>query len=184
MNRVRLGIGVLTAVALIAIGGTTQLILAADAPSAASLTDAEIAAIVVAANATDANMGEFAATRATNSAVKEFAKTMTRDHRAVNEQAGALVAKLGVKPVENETSRKLVNDGNAVRAELAKKSGADFDRAYIAHEVAYHQAVIDAVDQTLIPNAQNAELKKLITDVRPALVAHLKHAQQLQSTLR
>jgi putative membrane protein len=148
------------------------------------VTDAEIAAIVVAANATDANLGEWAAPRAANPAVREFARTMTRDHRAVNEKAGALLGRLGVKPAENDVSRKLVSDGDAVQSELAKKSGAEFDRAYIAHEVAYHQAVIDAVDQTLIPNAQNAELKKTITDVRPALVAHLKHAQQLQSTLR
>jgi putative membrane protein len=153
-------------------------------PAAPQITDAQIAAIVVAANATDADLGEFAATRATNPSIQEFAKTMTRDHRAVNAQAAALVARLGVTPVETDVSRKLVSDGNAFRAELSQKTGAAFDRAYIEHEVVYHQAVIDAVDQTLLPNVQNAELKQAITDVRPALVAHLRHAQQLQATLR
>ena len=152
--------------------------------SAPALTDPQIAAIVVAANATDADLGEFAAARSSNSAVQEFARTMTRDHRAVNAQAAALVGRLGVTPEENDLSRKLVTDGGAVRASLSAKSGVEFDRAYIAHEVSYHQAVIDAVDQALLPNAQNAELKKAITDVRPALVAHLRHAQQLQSSLK
>ena len=154
------------------------------ATKAAGLNDAQIAAIVVAANGTDADMGEFAAAKTSNTAVREFAQTMVRDHRAVNAQAGALVGKLGVTPEETDVSRKLVQDGRAVQAELATRTGADFDRAYIDHEVAYHQAVIDAVDQLLIPATTNAELKAAIVGVRPALVAHLGHAQQLQASLR
>jgi putative membrane protein len=49
--------------------------------------------------------------------------------------------------------------------------------------VAYHQAVLDAIDHVLIPTTDNADLKKLLTDVRPAIAAHLAHAQQLQSSL-
>lgn len=154
------------------------------AAAAPALTDAEIAAIVVAANGTDADMGEWAAAKTSNAAVKEFANTMMRDHRAVNEQAGALVSRLGVTPVASTLSAKLVQDGAAVRAELSGKAGAEFDRAYIDHEVGYHRAVIDAVDQVLLPATTNAELKAAIEGVRPALVAHLRHAEQLQTALR
>jgi putative membrane protein len=49
--------------------------------------------------------------------------------------------------------------------------------------VAYHQAVLNAVDTTLIPSAQNAELKALLVKVRPAFVAHLEHAKRLQDEL-
>jgi putative membrane protein len=49
--------------------------------------------------------------------------------------------------------------------------------------VAYHQAVLQAVDKTLIPSAQNAELKALIK-VRPAFVAHLEHAKKTQAALK
>jgi putative membrane protein len=45
------------------------------------------------------------------------------------------------------------------------------------------QAVLDAVDQTLIPGATNAELKALLVKVRPAFVAHLEHARKIQSSL-
>jgi putative membrane protein len=68
-------------------------------------------------------------------------------------------------------------------ASLKTLKGAAFDKAYIDHEVAYHQQVLDALDKTLIPNAQNAELKALLVKVRPAFVAHLDHAKQLQSSL-
>ena len=52
----------------------------------------------------------------------------------------------------------------------ALKKGGDFDRAYVDHEVAYHQAVIDAIDKSLVPNAKNAELKDLLVKSRPAWV--------------
>ena len=150
----------------------------------ASISDAEIAAIVVAANAVDAETGDLAVARASDPAVKQFGQTMATDHRAVNAAAGELVTRLKVTPVDNAVSQKLKSDGAAVRAELAKKTGADFDRAYLTHEVAYHQAVIAAVDQVLIPNATNAELKHTIVSVRPALVAHLEHAQRLLAGLK
>jgi putative membrane protein len=49
-------------------------------------------------------------------------------------------------------------------------------------KVAYHQQVLDAVDEVLIPNAANAELKALLVKVRPAVVAHLEHAKHLQKS--
>jgi putative membrane protein len=147
-------------------------------------SDAEIAAIVMEANAIDAELGELAATRASNEAVRAFGRTMARDHRAVNEQVGALGAKLKITPVPGELSRKLRSDATAFRAELERLSGSAFDRTYIAHEVAYHQAVIDAVDSVLLPSAQNAELKGALAGVRPALVAHLRHAEQLHAAVK
>jgi putative membrane protein len=68
-------------------------------------------------------------------------------------------------------------------ANLKKLKGAAFDKAYVDHEVAYHEAVLDAIDKVLVPSAQNAELKGLIVKVRPAFVAHLDHAKHLQETL-
>lgn len=153
-------------------------------PSAPPLTDAEIAGIVVAANTIDADAGDVAAARATSNEVRAFARTMGTDHRAVNAQAATLVAKLGVVPVASAVSEKLQSDAAAFQAELARQSGVDFDRSYIAHEVVYHRAVIDALDQLLIPSARNAELKQTLIAVRPAFVAHLRHAEHLQQSLR
>jgi putative membrane protein len=108
---------------------------------------------------------------------------MITDHTAVNKQAGALAKKLGVKPEDSETSKSLKQGAKENVANLKKLKGASFDRAYVEHEVAYHQAVLDAIDKVLIPSAQNAELKGLIEKVRPAIAAHLEHAKHLQETL-
>jgi putative membrane protein len=151
--------------------------------SAQDVNDAQIASIVVTANQVDIDAGKLAATKATNADVKKFAQTMVTDHTGVNKQATALVTKLKVKPEDNATSKSLYDGGKDNVTKLKGLKGAEFDKAYIDHEVAYHQAVLDAVDKTLIPGAKNEELKALLVKVRPAFVAHLEHAKHVQSTL-
>ena len=109
---------------------------------------------------------------------------MVTDHTGVNKAATDLVARLKVTPQDNPTSQSLKAGGDKNLAHLKTLKGAAFDKAYVDHEVAYHQQVIDALDKTLIPGATNAELKALLIKVRPAFVAHLEHAKSLQSSSR
>lgn len=146
-------------------------------------TDAQIAAIVVTANQVDIDAGKLAQSKGHSKEVKEFGKLMVTDHGGVNKAAAELVKKLNVKPEENPTSASLEKSGAENLAKLKKLQGAEFDRAYIDNEVVYHQAVLDAVDKTLIPSARNEALKALLVKVRPAFVAHLEHAKQLRAKL-
>ncbi|CAA9304652.1 MAG: hypothetical protein AVDCRST_MAG68-728 [uncultured Gemmatimonadetes bacterium] len=155
----------------------------AAAPATGGVTDPQIAHIVVTANQVDITAGELAQTRSANSKVKEFAQRMVTDHGGVNKAATELATRLGVTPEANPTSQQLQRGGEQNVSALQGLNGAEFDRAYVANEVTYHQAVLDALDQTLIPGAQNAELKTLLQQSRPAFVAHLEHARQLQASL-
>lgn len=147
------------------------------------VTDPQIAAIVVAANTVDIKAGELAQSKTTNPKIRQFADTMVRDHTAVNKAAVELVTKLGVTPEENETSRSLTSSGEQTRERLGGLTGKEFDSAYIDNEVTYHATVIKALDDTLIPNAKNAELKALLIKVRPSFVTHLQHAEQLKASM-
>jgi putative membrane protein len=149
-----------------------------------AIDDAQIAHIVVTANQVDIDAGKLAASMATNPEVKKFGQQMVTDHTGVNKQAADLAAKLKVTPADNPTSQSLKAGGDKNVATLKGLKGAAFDKAYVDNEVAYHQAVLDAVDKTLIPGASNAELKALLVKVRPAFVAHLEHAKQLQASLK
>jgi putative membrane protein len=149
----------------------------------AAPTDPQIAAIVVTANQVDIDAGKLAQSKSTSQEVKAFAQRMVTDHTGVNKSATELVQKLHVTPESNATSKSLQSGGDANLANLKKLSGRAFDKAYVDHEVAYHQSVLDAVDKTLIPSAKNAELKALLVKVRPAFVAHLEHAKHLQTSL-
>ena len=166
----------LTALALFASGLTAAI--AQQGP-----TDPQIAAIVVTANQVDIDAGKLAKSRAHSKEVRKFAQQMITDHSGVNKSATQLVHKLKVTPETSPTSDSLKKGGDDNIANLKKLKGAEFDKAYVDHEVEYHQAVLDAVDKTLVPSAKNEELKALLVKVRPAFVAHLDHAKHIQSQL-
>jgi putative membrane protein len=145
--------------------------------------DAQIAAIVVTANQVDIDAGKIAASKSQTKDVKEFAKLMITDHTGVNKSAVDLVTKLKVTPEDNPTSQSLKSGGDQNLSNLKSLKGTAFDKAYVDHEVAYHQQVLDAMDTVLIPSAKNEELKALLVKVRPAFVAHLEHAKKIQASL-
>lgn len=145
--------------------------------------DAQIAHIAYTAGVLDIAAGKEAIAKTGNPKVKSFAEEMVRDHQAVNDKALALVKKLGVTPADNPTSQSLTRAAEAKRAELDKLSGAEFDRAYIENEVAYHKTVNGALKDTLIPDAQNAELKALLQQGLTLFTAHQMHAEQLAKSL-
>ncbi len=160
--------------------GISSLMMAQDTPQ---LTDPEIASVAVVANQIDIDYGKVAIKRSKNKEVTDFANRMIEDHSAVIKQAVALVTKLGVTPKDNAVSQSLMTQSKETLKKLNSVSKMDFDKTYIDNEVAYHEAVIGAVKNVLIPQAQNSELKDLLEAVLPALEAHLGHAKMAQSKI-
>lgn len=152
---------------------------AQDAP-----TDPQIAHIAYTAGQLDITAAEQALKKSQNPVVVEFATQMARDHAAVNDQALALVKKLGVTPEDNPISQSLTQQATDKLAELDALDGAAFDKAYIDNEVAFHQAVNGALSDTLIPSAQNAELKALLETGLTLFTEHQHHAEHLASTVQ
>jgi putative membrane protein len=144
------------------------------------LTDPEIASVAVTVNQIDINYAKIAKEKSKNADILKFASTMTTDHQSVIDQAVALVKKLGVTPKDNDISKKLNADAETTKKMLLSKSGNAFNKAYIDNEVACHKAVIETVQNLLIPQAQNAELKALLEKVLPILKSHLEHAEMVQ----
>ena len=147
--------------------------------SPTDLSDPEVAHVAVTADNIDIDFGKLALSRTKDSEVKNFASMMVRDHTGVNEKAVALAKKLGVTPKDNAVSQSLESGAKDAKAKLDPLKGSDFDRAYIEHEIEYHQAVLDALNQTLIPTTENAEMKGLLTQVKPAIEAHLAYAKKI-----
>jgi len=168
---------------MIGLAMAMSLGLAATAAQAEGPTDPQIAAIVVTANTVDIDAGKLAMSMSHTKDVREFAQRMITDHTGVNKSAVDLVTKLKVTPEDNATSQSLKSGGEQNLKNLKALKGAAFDKAYVDHEVAYHEQVLGAVDTVLIPNAANAELKALLVQVRPAFVAHLEHAKKIQASL-
>ena len=157
---------------------------AAFAQGGATPTDPQIAHIAYTAGELDIEAGKQALAKTKDKAVKEFAENMVRDHTAVNKQALDLVKKLGVKPEDNDTSKALTKAAAEKRADLAKLSGAAFDKAYVANEIAFHKTVNGALETTLIPSASNAELKSLLQTGLKLFQGHEQHAEHVASELK
>ncbi len=155
----------------------------AAAPAAPGLTDANIVALLDGANQTDSTAGAIAAGMATHADVKSFARDMMRDHHALRVAGQDLAKKLNVTP-EMPAGDNSAAAATAWQDSLkAMPKGAAFDKAYIDHEVTYHEAVL-ATAQAGLAAAQNAELKALIEKAAPNVQAHLDHAKAIQAKLK
>jgi putative membrane protein len=154
------------------------------AQAAAKPTDPQIAHIAYTAGQLDIEAAKQAISKSTNKDVRAFAEDMVRDHTAVNDKALALVKKLNVTPEDNDTSRALTKQAAEKLAELSKLNGAEFDKAYIANEVAYHKTVNGALETTLIPSASNPELKSLLQTGLKIFQGHQQHAEEVAAALK
>ncbi len=174
----------LFAVALGLVFAASSVVGVNAAPAAPSINDAQIAHIAYTAGVIDVTAAKQALQKSQNPEVRAFAEEMARDHAAVNDQALALVKKLGVTPQDNPTSQSLASGAAAEQEKLAALSGSAYDKAYAANEVAFHQAVNSALSNTLIPSAQNAELKALLETGLKLFQSHQMHAEHLVQSLK
>jgi putative membrane protein len=165
--------------AVFALALGSAVALAQDAP-----TDPQIAHIAYTAGQIDIAAADQALSKSKNQTVLDFANEMKRDHSAVNDQALALVKKLGVTPEDNPTSQALQQAADAKLKELGALEGDAYDKAYIDNEVAYHQTVNTALSTTLIPAAQNAELKALLETGLKLFTEHQHHAEMLAADMK
>lgn len=168
----------LVAAAAFAVATVAAPVLADSGP-----TDAQIAHIAYTAGALDVAAAKQALAKSQNAEVRSFAEVMVRDHDAVNEKALALVKKLGVTPEDNATSAALTKQAAETHDRLDKLSGAAFDQAYAKNEAAFHQTVNGALKTTLIPSADNGELKSLLETGLTLFGEHQAHAEQLAAKL-
>ena len=154
------------------------------APAPEGPSDANIAAIVLAANNTDVSYARVALSpgHTENPPVRQFAQRMLTDHTAVNQQLTDLFAKVDLTPEDNGTSLDFRDESATKRDILRELSGHAFDSTYIANELSYHTKLLAAID-ALTPIARKPELKQFLTTLRPAVSAHLAHAQRVSAQL-
>ena len=154
------------------------------ARSPADLNDLEIAHVAYTADNIDIRYAHLALAISENPAIHEFAKTMIRDHSAVNEQALALLAKLGVQAQDNFLSQSLATGAGNLVDEMSKLRGAAFDKRYAENELAYHKAVNELVETAFIPNIDNAQVKALFEAGLKIFKAHQAHAEHMVKQLQ
>lgn len=152
-------------------------------PAEKPLTDAEIVAVTSSANNGEIDMANLAAKSATNADVKNFAAMMITQHKDMETKGKALAAKAKITPADNDASNSLKSDVQSTISSLKTQKGKDFDKAYMEAQVKAHRDVLNLFDNKLLPNAQNGDLKTLLTDGRSHVAAHLAKAEEIQKKL-
>ena len=154
---------------------------AARAQSPGRVTDANIAAMVLALNNTDISYARLAPARAEREDVRKFAERMLTDHTGVNQLVTNLMAKLDLAAEDNVASLDMRDESAEKRDLMRELSGYRFDSTYIENEISYHRKFLAQIDNVLLPSARNTELRGLLTAVRPAVASHLAHAEQVRA---
>jgi putative membrane protein len=146
------------------------------------LTDAEIFSMVKQVNVGEVEAGKLAQTKATNGDVKSFASDMVSAHTKMLSQGMALGKTLGAK--DKPAAEDSIAKGNMATASQLRGTpkGPGFDKAYIDAQVMGHQNALQLV-QTAAGQAQNPDLKKMLTGAQPDIQKHLDRAKQIQSKL-
>lgn len=154
------------------------------AQNLSEMNDLEYAHIAYTADNIDIRYAHLALALSSNPDIHEFANTMIRDHTAVNEAALDLLDKLGASAQDNAFSRTLNANAEEIIDGFVKLRGAEFDAAYAANELAYHQAVNDLVENTMIPNIDNEEVRALFKQGLEIFKAHEVHAEMMVKALQ
>ena len=156
---------------------------APDTMPAAQITDGNALAFLMTANSAEIEDARLASTRSHAGAVKAFANMMSVQHQQVKGQIAATADSAQITPQDDAVSRALATASDSARESIRGLSGPAFDRAYMDHAIEAHQSLLDALDQRLIPGAGAAQVKQLLTSIRPAVASHLVEAKRVRATL-
>jgi putative membrane protein len=152
-------------------------------PTSAFLSDAQILQVTHTANSGEIAQANLAQEKTKDARVKKLAQMMISDHSDADKRGGDLAQKENLMLTDSPVSMNVKSDGDQIMDDLRGKTGKDFDKAYVAAQVKEHQAVLDAIDGKLLPNAKDDEVKSFLRAVRPKIEQHLKHAQKLDADL-
>ena len=157
---------------LIAGFGVLLALLSAQTNASGKLDDTTILAIFDQANSVDIYTGQLGAKYGHSEEVRALGKMVATDHVAVQQMGRELAKKLNILPTPPDNDTSVADQAKTVSL-LRSKAGSGFDKAYLQHEIAFHQSVIEAVKVRLLPSIRNNELKKLVNDVLPGFEHHL-----------
>jgi putative membrane protein len=147
-----------------------------------AFNDAEIAHILLTANKVDIENGALAKKHTSDTSVYAFAARMVKEHTEILKQEKDLITKLSLMAQDNFISKDLETNGEQNLSKLKYFSENKFEKNYIEAEIRLHQKLIKIVDDRLLPNVKNEELKAMIVNVRHILVSHLEHAEIIQTS--
>jgi putative membrane protein len=153
--------------------------------TALSNGDAEFVREQLAMGTAEVELGKLAQERGTHPDVKNYGQMMVTDHRMAGEELKEIANRTNVKRGEgaSDANKDAHGDHMEVREELAKLSGREFDRDYIARMIDDHEKGIDDVEAKA-ERAENPQVREWAAKTLPKMRNHLAKAKAIQDTLK
>jgi putative membrane protein len=146
----------------------------------AEYSNAELAGFINTYNDAEIEIGELAQTKATDPQVRDFARRIISEHRALKSEATSTAQRLNLTPTMPTADENLPEDHQAGMRDLnARARGREWDEAFLEHEIKMHRKVLDEVEDALQRN-RNQEIRPLLEKARDGLRAHLTTAEELE----
>jgi putative membrane protein len=143
-------------------------------------SDAELTGFINEFNDAEVEVGQLATTKATDAQVKAFASRIVRDHQALKAHVNRAAQQLNLTSTGPEDDEDLREDHEAgMRDRRAKAKGAEFDEAFVEHEIRMHRKVLDEVKDAL-GRTQSADMRTLLEKARDGIQGHLTTAEELE----
>jgi putative membrane protein len=161
------------------IGGSGTGTAGSGFDAGAKLSDAQIAAVVVAANSGEIQLGTIAVSRAQYSQVRDFAQEMITQHGAAQDRLTTLLQSLTITPIQNDTSTQLEQEAQRIGTMLQQAQVSEVDVAYVRSQVDLHTRVLALFDEVLLPSISELALRTDLTLARGDVQRHLTEAQAL-----
>ena len=158
---------------------STEMVQTAVPRITGPMRDANVAAMLLAWNNTDISYARLVPSRAQRDDVKRFAERMLTDHTGINSLVTALLEKMDIGAEDNIASLNMRDESATKRDLMRDLEGFVFDSAYATNELSYHRRFLSSLDHEMIPAAKSDDLRTLLNTIRPAVAAHMAHAEQL-----
>ena len=143
-----------------------------------ALNDAGILSRIAVSNQMEVQEAQLAQRQAQSAGVKELARTLERDHSASLEKVKGLQSTGGEADAANR--KEALQDSPDKNADLAGKTGAEFDKAFLDRQQKLHEENIRNFENQYLSAAQDAEVRTLVQQTLPTLRQHLSMIERLQ----
>lgn len=125
----------------------------------------------------EVELGKMAADKGKNQQVKDFGNMMVTDHSKANDNLKDIASKKNI-----DVPASLTEDQRKDVDKLSKKSGSDFDKAYVDMMVDDHKKDVNAFKKASDKLTDN-DLKTFATNTLPTLQKHLDAIQNIKTKM-
>lgn len=149
-----------------------------------AMTDGQISKILLTFNQGEIDAAKWAKKHATNKDIKMLAMDMYKGHQKNKKKTQDMVKNMKISLEDSDLNKTIQDQAMTSNNKLKNLNKAEVDKVYISQQIMMHQNALNHINNTLIPNASNPDLRAHLEITRDNISNHLTHMQELESKIQ